>query len=183
MIIKLVTGPDELRAIRNLQEQNLKRNLSSEESEREGFVTAEYTVGFLERMHQFAPSVIAKEGNDLAGYALAATKDIRGEHELLGNLFDAIDSKTYDGKKLSDVNYLIVGQLCVAKKFRGQQLVNKMYDFFRESYANKFEYLVTDIDEKNPRSLRAHLKSGFIVLDTLEYGGAHWHIVLWDWKK
>jgi hypothetical protein len=26
------------------------------------------------------------------------------------------------------------------------------------------------------------LKSGFQIIDTLQYGGSEWDIVLWDWK-
>ena len=183
MVIKLVTELDELKGIRELQEKNLKRNLTEEECAREGFVTAEYTVDFLKLMHRHAPSVIAKVGDVVAGYALAATKAVRFEHELLGHLFDSIDSKTFHGKSLSDVNYIIVGQLCVSKQFRGQGLSQKMYDFFRKEYSKQFDFLITDVDEKNPGSLRAHITRGFVILDTLLYGGSSWHIVLWDWQK
>ena len=68
-----------------------------------------------------------------------------------------------------------------AKPFRGQGLVPKMYNLFKESLINQYDYCVTDISEANPRSIRAHEKCGFKIIDTLEYEGVKWHIVIWDW--
>jgi L-amino acid N-acyltransferase YncA len=58
-----------------------------------------------------------------------------------------------------------------------------MYDYYQDCYAAAYEYLITDVAQANTRSLNAHKKSGFIVIDTLVYAGIDWDIVLWDWKK
>ena len=78
---------------------------------------------------------------------------------------------------------MVVGQLCVAKPYRGLGLVQKLYGHFRDCYADQFEYLITDVAQANTRSLKAHLKTGFQIIDTLTYGGIGWDIVLWDWRK
>ena len=44
-------------------------------------------------------------------------------------------------------------------------------------YSKQVTYQIT-----HPRSLKAHLKSSFEVVGSLEYGGAEWDLVLWDWK-
>jgi predicted GNAT superfamily acetyltransferase len=102
---------------------------------------------------------------------------------LLHELFNAIDSVTYNGHPLKHFNYLVVGQLCVAKRHRGQSLVQRMYDELKKTYSSTFTYCITDVAEDNPRSLKAHLNTGFHVVETLLYGGISWHIVLWDWNK
>jgi L-amino acid N-acyltransferase YncA len=38
------------------------------------------------------------------------------------------------------------------------------------------------VAKDNPRSLKAHQKKGFQVIDSLSYGGIGWDIVLWDWN-
>jgi L-amino acid N-acyltransferase YncA len=43
--------------------------------------------------------------------------------------------------------------------------------------------LITDVAQANTRSLNAHKKSGFQVIDTLVYAGIGWDIVLWDWRN
>lgn len=183
VIIKLVTENKELEKIKKLHEQNLRKNLTDEQAQLEGFVTAEYTLEFLQQMHESSPSIIAKDGDAVVGYALVATHEVRYDHELMSDLFEVIDTKVYKGRLLKHVSYVCVGQLCVAKDYRGQGLVKRMYDYYRDCYATEYEYLITDVAQANPRSLKAHKKSGFKVIDTLVYGGIGWDIVLWDWRS
>jgi len=180
VIVKLVSEMKELEGIRLLQEQNLGKNLSVAEATKEGFVTAEYSVEFLKAMHDVHPSIIAKDNDTVVGYALVATNPIREQHPLLADLFNTIDKVVYKGILLRDTRYVVVGQLCVGKGYRGQGLVQRMYEFYRESLKDSYDYLITDVVQTNQRSIKAHLKTGFIVVDTLEYGGVKWDIVLWE---
>ena len=181
IIIKLVTDASELEGIRKLQEENLKKNLTEAEIETQGFVTAEYSIAFLETLHSASPSIIAKDGDQVVGFALVAPRSIRHQHELLADLFNGIDKIIYRNQSLKNARYVVVGQLCVAKNYRGMALVKQMYQQFRSSLISEYDYCVTDVAESNPRSLRAHLKTGFRVIDTLVYGGSGWNIILWDW--
>ncbi len=180
--IKLVSEFSELEGIKTLQEVNLKKNLSATEAEADGFVTAEYSIEFLQTLHEKSPSVIAKDGNRVVGYALVAVKSIRDQHALLADLFNSIDEIVYKGHLLKNSDYVVVGQLCVAKEYRGLGLVQLMYQLFKTSFSDTFDYCLTDIAYNNPRSLKAHLKNGFVVADILHYGGISWDIVLWDWN-
>ena len=177
-----VSSPIEIIGIRDLQALNLKQNITTEEAIDQGFLTAAYTIEYLQEMNSTSPSIIAKNGDKVVGYALVVTKDNRKGHGLVESLFDAIDECEYNGKLLRDVNYVVVGQLCVAKEYRGQDLVQKLYGHFRDCLSNKFTYLVTDVAHANVRSLKAHKKRGFQVINELMYGGFGWDIVLWDWN-
>jgi ribosomal protein S18 acetylase RimI-like enzyme len=178
-----VSRPDEIIGIRDLQSLNLKQNITAEEAIEQGFLTAAYTIDYLQEMNSASRSIIAKDGDKVVGYALVATKDVRKGHDLIEGLFDAIDACEYNGKSLKDVNYLVVGQLCVAKEYRGQDLVQKLYGHFRDCLSNEFTYLVTDVAKANVRSLKAHKKRGFKIINELIYGGFGWDIVLWDWNE
>jgi ribosomal protein S18 acetylase RimI-like enzyme len=166
--IKQATDAAELQGIRSLQLQNLKKNLEHDEAEKEGFVTAEYSIEFLQAMNRVSPAIIAKDGNTVVGYVLATVKSLGLQHDLLRDLFNVIDTLNYDQQPLKDGRYLVIGQLCVAKGYRGRGIVQKMYNAFREVYSKEFDYGITDVAYENPRSLKAHLKSGFKLLDTLE---------------
>jgi ribosomal protein S18 acetylase RimI-like enzyme len=178
-----VSRPDEIIGIRDLQSLNLKQNITAEEAIEQGFLTAAYTIDYLQEMNSASRSIIAKDGDKVVGYALVATKDVRKGHDLIEGLFDAIDACEYNGKSLKDVNYLVVGQLCVAKEYRGQDLVQKLYGHFRDCLSNEFTYLATDVAKANVRSLKAHKKRGFKIINELIYGGFGWDIVLWDWNE
>ena len=179
--IKSVDRESELQGIRDLQEVNLRKNISAEECASEGFVTASYTVDFLRAMHEAHPSIIAKDGDKVVGYALVATQAVRHGHELLDDLFNKLDPYMYEGKPLRERNYVVVGQLCVAKSHRGLGLVDRMYGLYKELLSSKFDCCLADVVQVNQRSLRAHARVGFKVIGTLEYGGVVWDVVMWDW--
>lgn len=144
-------------------------------------------------MHQIHPSIIAKDGDTVVGYVLVVTKELYGKHDLLTDLFDSINSIQYPitvnndtttpRRYYQDINYVLVGQLCVAKGYRGIGLVQKMYQHFYDTLKDRFEMALTDVAENNPRSLKAHQKTGFQVIDTKGYGNLQWYIILWDWNQ
>lgn len=181
VLIKRVSEDWEIEGIKSLEEANNLVNISKEESDKEGFVTASYSLALLRKMNEIEPSIIALHDNKVVGYAMVTNKELYGQHSLLDSLFDLLENKYYQGEKLGESKVVIVGQLCVAKPYRGQGLVPKMYDYFKECLINQYNYCITDISEANPRSMRAHEKCGFNIIDTLEYEGVKWHIVLWDW--
>jgi hypothetical protein len=101
----------------------------------------------------------------------------------VAELFNSIDKILYDGRLIKDCSYVVVGQLCVGKGYRGLQLVDRMYNRFREELQDQFDYCITDVAQANPRSLKAHQRTGYKVIETLNYGGIGWDVVLWDWRK
>ncbi len=182
IVIKRVDATAEIYGIRALQEENLRKNVSEAEAAEQGFVTAEYSVEVLTRMHSFCPSVIAVCGSQVVGYVIAATKDIRQEHRLLGAFIDEIDSSlSYKGMPLKDCNYILCGQLCVSKQYRRAGITHKMYSFYKESLKDQFDYCITDVCDSNTPSLQAHSKVGFVELATVNHAGLNWVVVLWDW--
>jgi GNAT superfamily N-acetyltransferase len=176
--------PD-LEAIKSIQTENLKRNISSEESANQGYVTAEYTIEFLQELHALQPTVIIRElaTSEVCGYAIAVHPAMRGKHALLDALFDDIDTVSYDGSDLRDAKYILCGQLCVKKGYRGQGLSTKMYEYFRARLSNSYDYLITEVATNNVPSLKAHEKIGFRCVKTTEFNGLEFQIILWDWRQ
>ncbi|MBL7697756.1 MAG: GNAT family N-acetyltransferase [Chitinophagaceae bacterium] len=183
ILITTASTLSDLQAIKSLQEKNMKSALAPSEAQTEGFVTAEYSLEFLQLMNEASPAIVAKDGEQIAGYAIATIKSIGIQHDLLRDLFDTIETLSYQSKRLGDTNYIVVGQLCVAKGYRGMGIAKLLYEAFRKIYSTQFDYCITDVAEDNPRSLAAHIKAGFQVVNTLHYGGVSWHVVLWDWNS
>ena len=181
--ITRVNNLEDLKGIQTLQSENLRKNIDAVEAASQGFLMAEYSLQFLQLMHQSAPSIIAKDADKVVGYALVATQAVRNEHDLLADLFNTIDQTSFEGKPLKDSSYVVVGQLCVSKDYRGQGLVQKLYGHFRTCLENEYDFCITDVAQANTRSLKAHKNTGYQVIDTLSYGGIGWDIVLWDWRK
>jgi ribosomal protein S18 acetylase RimI-like enzyme len=173
---------DELRQVKEIQNRHQKESIALELRERNGFVTAEYEISLLKKMHRLLRSIIAKEGDKVVGYALVTDRRIVGYHDLLDDLFDQINKLTFDNHPLKDANYTVVGQLCVDSDYGRRGIAQGLYKKYQESYSDSFDYCITDVDCNNPRSLRTHLRAGFQIIHKIEYGNAEWDIVLWDWK-
>ncbi|RYH05666.1 GNAT family N-acetyltransferase [archaeon] len=177
-----VWSHEDVEMIKALQTANLGRNLSDEVKVKEGFVTAEYTIEFLQRMNSICPSIVARSAEgQIVGYIMVVSRELCMEHSLLTDLYHAFASIEYNGKRLEDTNLVVVGQVCVAAGYRGQGLVHRMYSYYKHCLSSDFDCAVTDVATSNPRSMAAHLKSGFRIIRTIPYDGLEWHIILWDW--
>lgn len=181
--ITTVSSEAELTGILDLQSRNLKKNITAEEAASQGFLIAVFSMDYLKKMNDAHPSVIAKREDEVVGYALITTPAARMGHPLIEDLFNQIDTLSFDGIQLNQAKYAVVGQLCVDKSVRGMGLVQQLYGRFREELENEYDFGITDVARANSRSLKAHLKTGFQVIHSIGYGGIEWDVVLWDWRK
>ena len=180
-IVRVSTQSD-LDGILSLHKANHFSNLTKEEMELEGFVTAEYDAELLSAMHQICPSIITKDGDRVVGYVLVITRDFYGKHNLLDELFDAIDVIQCGEGFMKDIKYVLIGQICVDKEYRGQNIVQRMYSFYKSELESRYAGCCTDIAVTNPRSLKAHIKSGFKVIKKTSHKGVEFNIIHWDWS-
>ena len=163
----------ELEQILDLQQRNLLKNISQEESTKEGFVTVEHTMDMLKAMNDVCGHIIAVEGNQVVGYALSMHPKFAKDIEVLRPMFQEIDTALND-----DINYMAMGQICVAKSHRGQGIFRKLYQTMKENLPEGFDTIVTEVDGKNKRSLAAHAAIGFETLTIYNSGEKQWHIIM-----
>lgn len=175
---------EDIESIRKLQYANLRQNIGEDEANREGYVTARYSSTFLKEMNDIEPILIARkvENEKIVGYCIVVGKELATKHQLLKDLSQMIDSQTFNGRQLSDVNWILCGQCCVAKGFRGKSIGPALYKYFYDCYSDKYDYLITEVAQQNPCSIQMHLKVGFEVVDTNVYEDQEFDIVLWDWR-
>lgn len=165
-----------------LQSKNLPQNLPIEKQTTDGFVTVHHSLGLLLQMHSKAKSVIARCGGMLAGYCLAMPESFRNAIPVLVPMFEEMDALNFKGEPLSG-NYIVSGQVCVDEKFRGKRIFDKLYAFYQDTYKGKYKYLLTEISERNQRSLKAHQRIGFETIHKYQApDGEVWEIVLWNWR-
>jgi RimJ/RimL family protein N-acetyltransferase len=101
----------------------------------------------------------------------------------MASTHNMISTLVYQGRPLGQQKVYYCGQICVAEAYRGQGVVNLLYQFHRQHFSPQFDLLATEISTANPRSLKAHQKTGFEVIATHRDEVDQWDIVLWDWKK
>lgn len=180
-----VSNDTELEQILTLQQQNLAVHLTPEQIQTQGFVTLVHTLPLLRKMHLQAPSIIAKDGETLAGYCLAMTKELKADIPLLIPMFDTIETLNFQDVPLKDIPYIVVGQVCVAAGYRGKGTLEGMYQAYKNTYHGQYAFAITEIAHRNKRSLQAHKKVGFQTLLAYLSPDDHqiWEIVIWDWRE
>ncbi|RIW14093.1 GNAT family N-acetyltransferase [Algoriphagus lacus] len=180
--IKSAENESELKGILELQEANLFQNLSPIEKSEQGFVTVKHSLEQLTAMNELAAHVIAKDGDQVAGYILAMTKASRAVIPVLVPMFEQFDQLKVDGQPISALDYLVIGQICVGKNYRGQGLFDQMYAEYRKKFSGKYEFGITEIATSNLRSLNAHHRVGFETIHIFRDTIQEWAIVVWKWK-
>ncbi len=172
----LVEREEELEQILELQRANLPRQLSAEQIAAEGFVTVEHTLDLLKRMHAVAPSIVARDGASLAGYALVMAVQCRSFIPILEPMFQRLDSLG-----MLEQRFYVMGQICVGKRWRGQGVFDLLYQAHRRHLRATYDYSVTEVATRNTRSMRAHERVGFTVIDRYRDTTDEWALLRWDW--
>ncbi len=158
----VVSTSEEVTQIVDLQSQNLSSALSPEIMASQGFLTVRHDPAVLQRMNAATPAVIAKDGGRVVGYALVMPREFAPEVPILLPMFDMLDGLSWKGIPLRDnPRWFVMGQICVAEGYRGMGVFDGMYLKMREVYKPEYDFTVTEVAERNTRSLRAHERVGF----------------------
>lgn len=182
MIIKLAQDKEDLYGILSVQSQNLKDKLPKNNSYQHGFVTVRHTYEMLEKMNVRAKHIIAKSNDEIVAYALVMLKEFKDLIPVLAPMFDTFEKVNYQGKRLSDLDYYVMGQICVRDDYKRQGLFQKLYLKHKEVYSKYYDYCLTEISTSNVPSLMAHKKLGFKTIHTYTDNLDEWHIVMWNWE-
>jgi predicted GNAT superfamily acetyltransferase len=168
---KTVSYLKELHQILALQNANLPTFLSSEEKDTEGFLTLVHDFDLLSRMNRLCPHIIAKYNNTVIGYALCMDPRFSEEISILKPMFKQIN------QYYSKPNYMIMGQVCVDKKYRKQGVFRGLYTKMKDLILPKYDAIITEVDLKNRRSLDAHHAVGFKTLSRYSSHNTDWDLI------
>lgn len=181
MEIKLVTTEIQLIQILELQQVNHFENVTDQVKGSEGFVTVRHTLDLLKKMNESTPQIIAVDKGRVVAYALAMLKEFKDLIPILIPMYSSFDQLSYRDTMLTDLSYYVMGQICIDKNYRGKSVFGCLYQKHKEVYSNKFDLCMTEVSTSNPRSMRAHMKTGFKILKTYEDETDEWNILSWDW--
>jgi GNAT superfamily N-acetyltransferase len=180
IIFEAASTEQHFEQILRLQKQNLFSAISEEEQAQQGFVFAEHTVPLLKMMASHLPQVIAVNDRRVVGYNLAMLSSMKDEMPRLVQMFTEFERSTYKSRPLTAYKFMVGGQVCVDKDFRGRGLLRRLYHETRNRLPPGYQLCVTEVAERNGISLQAHLKMGFGVISTYHDGKELWHVVAWD---
>lgn len=168
---------EDLEAILGLQAQNVTEVLSSQEQQDEGFVTVHHDFDILKQMNTACAHCIAKHNGEVVGYVLCMLQDFKNSIPVLIPTFREMDD-VLEEKGLSSLEYIVMGQVCIAKNYRGQGVFRGLYKFMSEVVKNEFDAIITEVDIRNTRSSQAHFAIGFELLKTYGHDGQIWELII-----
>ena len=175
---------DEIQSLLDLQKENLRTNLDEQTVENQGYVSFVYNPTIINRMRIDEPQIIARSESQVVGYALVATIGAMATIPAAVPMLDMIEQLSFRGKTCKEQKYYIVGQVCVKAGFRGQGILEGIYEGHREAFASRYDCAITEIATDNGRSLAAHKRIGFETIHTFfdAVNGKEWQVVAWDFK-
>jgi hypothetical protein len=181
-----VSTPDQVRQILELQAVNLPTAVSAEAALRQGFVTVRHDPVVLQRMNEVAPGLVALDGDRVVGYALVMPREFAADVPILAPLFATLDALSWRGGPLSrNPRWFVMGQVCVAERYRGRGVFDGLYRAMGETYRDRYDFTVTEVAARNTRSRRAHQRVGFETVHVYADAttGEDWHVIALDFVR
>jgi Acetyltransferase (GNAT) family len=177
----VVSTPSEVRQILDLQARNLPVSLSAETMASQGFVTVRHDPAVLQRMNEATPAVIARAGDRVVAYALVMPREFAPEVPILQPMFAMLEGLSWNGAPLRDnPRWFVMGQICVAADHRGLGIVDGLYSTMKDAYRSRYDFTITEVSERNARSMRAHERVGFRTLHSYPHDttGELWRLIV-----
>lgn len=162
----------QLRQILALQQENLPKNLSADDMEQQGFLTVEHSYSILKEMNDECGHIIAESDGAVVAYALCMHPKFAESIPVLKPMFKEINKMVKQEEK-----YMVMGQICVAKNYRGKGLFRGLYTAMKQSLPYGFDSIITEVDAKNKRSLAAHKAVGFVEERRYTEDGKEWVLI------
>jgi len=183
---KTATSTNDLEQILELQKINLPQKISSEEKQKEGFVTVEHNFHLLKQMNDVCPHIIAKDTNRVVGYALSMHPKFGNAIEILKPMFSEINQSIKKICITEDIqnneenfknSFIVMGQICIDKLYRKQGIFRNLYTKMQQEISPQFTTIITEVDSLNTRSLQAHYAIGFKTLSKYKADGRNWELI------
>ena len=184
MIKTRIGNKGDIDGILSLQEKYLYRNLNELEREK-GFVTTRFTVSQIEEIIKQNGIFIAENENDIiVAYAFAGSWSYFEQWEIFNFMVSRFPKLTFNGNKITTENSFQYGPVCIDEKYRGQGLLNQIFEEMRIEFLKKYPISITFINKVNAISLRAHTKKlGWVIIDEFEFNNNTYIGLGLDMKK
>ena len=154
----------------------------NEEDKADGFVTTPFTkeqmVGLIEDENGL---FLALDGDEVVAYVMAASWHYWSLWPMFTYMIEDLPNLQYLGQTLSVDNSYQYGPVCIDQKWRGQGVLELIFDYARAQMNKRFPILVTFINKSNPRSLRAHTKKlNLDILSEFEFNNNEYYALAYD---
>ena len=172
----------DLLGILELQRKNHSANLLAEEISTQGFITVIHSIENLRNLNNIQPHIICKHNGKVIAYLLTMTAKSKNEIPVLIPMFKIFETVLFKEKPISEYNYVVVGQVCVDKNYRGIGVLDKCYSEYKLHLKGKYDFAITEISSRNSRSIKTHKRIGFSeIYKYASQNKEEWNVVVLEW--
>lgn len=165
-------------------QQKYHINYISKEDKVDGFVTTLFSENQLKKLIEEENGLfIACDGDEIIGYAMAASWDYWSEWPLFQHMIKDLQYTEYMGKTLSLENSYQYGPIAIHRDYRGSDVFPNLFEFCRIEMNKKYPILITFINKMNPRSFKAHQKLGLDIIKEFEFNNNQYYELGYDTSK
>jgi hypothetical protein len=164
-----------------LQEKYLVTNLTDEQK-KDGFVTTPFNPELLVSVIQNDGLFIAKDtNNQVIAYVFAESWDFFSRYPIFEYMITLIPDLKFENYQFDTKNSFQYGPVCIDKKYRGQGLLEKIFELMRENVVKKYPLSLTFINKINQPSMKAHTqKLGWTPVSEFQFNNNVYVILAYD---
>lgn len=151
----------------------------SPEDKPDGFVTTKLTNEQWESLIVDEKGVsVLTDDDKIVGYALAASWDYWKPWPLFAYMIERLHHDNYKGDVMTVENSYQYGPICILKEYRNSGAFEKLFFFSLKTMEPRFKYMLTFVNQINPRSYNAHTrKVGLDVIKEFEFNNnKYWEL-------
>lgn len=167
---------DDLPAIRKLMAKYHRDTIAPEDMA-DGFVTTALNdEQFADLIVREKGVMLAKDGDTIAAFALAASWDYWKQVPIMQRMIDLLPAMPAVGETvLTAENTYQYGPVCIDRAYRGSGVFEGIFRASLAQYREKYPVMVTFVNQINPRSYAAHTrKAGMAEIGTFDFNGNHY---------
>ena len=144
--------------IDSLLELHKKYHVStvSEEDKPDGFITTDFTPEQLKGLIDEDGITIIKDGDNVLGYAMAASWQFWSEWPFFANMIKLLPDNSFEGTVLDMENSYQYGPITLDRSIRGTGMFEKLFNASLKNMSKRYPIMVTFINQINDRSYVAH---------------------------
>jgi hypothetical protein len=174
MIISTASVDDIEQVIKLLNKYHI--NFINEEDKHDGFVTTMITREQLKILiNQEHGLFIAKDNGQVVAFVMAASWYFWESWPLFKEMITMLPEHPHNNMPLTKDNSYQYGPICIDKSYRGNGLLENIFNYALSQMASRYEILVTFVNKRNPRSKSAHTRLGLTTIDEFEYNNNHYY--------
>jgi hypothetical protein len=144
----------------------------------QGFLTGTFSGPALQPMLASVPGQVAHHHGELAGFIINSRLAPESYPPLVREICTLLPTLFYRQRALADYRWFFYGPVLVAKEYRGQGLLQQLFEANKLALASRFDLGIAFIAEENTASLQVHTqKLGLETVGKLTFGGTDYAIL------